>query len=404
MRNTIKLIVLICLAFHTTEAQVKKAILNKKAITKIQPNSSINYAPISTLKMTNFNPALHGFKFSNTFNGIDASTRYGGLCGGMVYAELDYYYANMQIPQQTYAPSNRYPLQSYIYKRQAKSAQESNWDRWAELGANPGGIRNNEFFGWGIEMKNPGDRMNELKAMIDSGKPAPLGLFHCSEAESYGYTKGGDHQVLAIGYDFGRYKGDKGEFIGDFKIFVCDPNYPKRTMTLVADPINKCFHYLEGDRDAWLTYFVNSKYEKVQPPTIETLASNKTLYVNVGTGADDLRGGNDNLCITVVYKDGSRQVFPNVNASATWVPRYTEVVPLSLNRVITDRSDIKQFILDCSFGGGWNGENWDMSGFKITTSDQYNVLVEPLATFERDGIGLIKRFTNEDKTLTLEVR
>jgi hypothetical protein len=404
MKKLVNYLLVICFAFQISEAQVKKAIITKNLTTKVPTNSNINYGKISTLKMTAFNPAIHGFKFANTFNGIDASTRYGGLCGGMVYAQLDYYYANMQIPQQNYAPSNRYPLQSYIYIRQAKSAQESNWDRWAELGVNPGGIRNDEFFGWGIEMKNPGDRMNELKAMIDSGKPAPLSLFHSDEAEKYGYAKGGDHQVLAIGYDFGRYKGDKGEFIGDFKIFVCDPNYPKQTMTLVADPINKCFHYLEGARNAWLTYFVNTKYEKMQPPTIETLDNNKTLYVKVGTGADNLRGGNDNLCITVVYKDGSRQVFPNVNNSATWIPRYDEVIPLNLNRTITDKSDIKQFILDCSFGGGWNGENWDMAKFVITTSNEFNVFAALPTTFERDGVQLIKRFTGDDKSMTINVR
>jgi hypothetical protein len=404
MKKTINYLVLICcIALQTSNAQVKKTII-KKDVAKIVTPNSVNYSALRNSKMTAFNPTIHGFKFANTFNGIDGSSRYGGLCGEMVYAELDYFNANMQIPKQTYAPSNRYPLQSYIYVRQAKSAQESNWDRWAELGVNPGGIRNAEFFGWGIEMKNPGDRMNELKAMIDSGKPAPLGLFHCDEAEKYGYRNGGDHQVLAIGYDFGRYKGDKGEFIDDFKIFICDPNFPNQTMILVADPINKCFHYLEGGRRAWLTYFVNSKYEKMQPPAIETLDNNRTLYVSIESGADDLRGGNDNLCITVVYQDGSRQVFPNVNASATWIPKYKEVIPLNLNRAITNKSEIKQFILDCSFGGGLGGENWDMAKFVVTTNNEFNVFAAPPTTFERDGIKLIKRFTGEDKSMTVNVK
>jgi hypothetical protein len=353
--------------------------------------------------MTAFNPKIHSFKFANTFEGVDASHRYGGLCGGMVYTVLDYYYAKMLIPQQNYAPSNRYPLQSYIYKRQAKSAQESNWDRWAELGANPGGIRNDEFFGWGIEMKNLGDRMNELKSMIDNGKPAPLGLFHCDEAERYGYYKGGDHQVLAIGYDFGRYKGDKGNFIEDFKIYVSDPNYPEQTMTLVADPVNKCFHYLQGYHDAWLTYFVNSKYEKMQPPTIATLEDNKTLYVRIGTGSDDLRGDNDNLSITLIYQDGSRQVFPNVNSSAKWVPDYNEIVPLNLNRIINNKSEIKQVVLECSFGGGFDGENWDMTSIKITKALENETILDKMGTIPRDGFRLVKRFTGGDRFMTFDI-
>lgn len=378
-------------------------VLNPSVINKVMPKQSSSLVLKTTLKMTAFNPNVHSFKFANTFEGVDASNRYGGLCGGMVYTVLDYYYAHMQIPQQNYAPSNRYPLQSYIYKRQAKSAQESNWDKWAELGVNPGGIRNDEFFGWGIEMKNPGDRMNELKSMIDNGKPAPLGMFHSDDVRKHGYCQGGDHQILAIGYDFGRYKGDKGNYIEDFKIFISDPNYPGQTMTLVADPINKCFHYLEGGKEAWLTYFVNTKYEKMQPPTIATLDDNKTLYARIGTGHDDLRGGNDNLCITLIYQDGSRQVFPNVNISATWVPDYNEVVPLLLNRAVNTKSEIKQVILDCSFGGGFDGENWDMTSFKITKSREYETILDKRGAIPRDGFLLVKRFTGSDKSITFDV-
>lgn len=285
--------------------------------------------------------------------------------------------------------------------------QESNFDKWAELFINPGGIRNNEFFGWGIEMKNSGDRMSELKSEIDKGNPVPLGLYHTDDAAKFGYSSGGDHQVLAIGYDFGRYKGDKGDFIEDFKIFIYDPNYPQETKTLIADNVNKCFHYLDtngGTPKAWLTYFVNKKYEKHTPLNIADFDNKRTLFARVGTGKDNLRGGNDNLCITINYKDGSKQAFPNVNKSAVWVERYCEVVPLILNREINNRNEISSITLDCSFGGGWNGENWDMSEFKITTYDENNVIVNGLTTFKRDGYDLIKRFTGDDKYLTLNVR
>ena len=141
------LLSLICMG-QCGNAQINKNVITP---TKAIPNISTKVRQAvnqSTAVWTNFDPVRHGFRFANTFAGIDVSSRYGGLCGGMVYTELDYYYANMPIPQQTYAPSNRYPLQSYIYKRQAKSAQESNADKWAELGFNPGGARNNEFFNW----------------------------------------------------------------------------------------------------------------------------------------------------------------------------------------------------------------------------------------------------------------
>lgn len=391
---------LICLG-QFANAQINKNLINN---TKVLTNVGVKLIEKkSTAVMTNFDPVRHGFKFANTFNGIDASHRYGGLCGGMVYTQLDYYYANMPIPQQTYAPSNRYPLQSYIYKRQAKSAQESNADRWAELGFNPGGARNNEFFGWGIEMMRPGDRMNELKNMIDNGNPAPLGLFHTDDAEKYGYYKGGDHQVLAIGYDFGRYKGDKGQYIEDFKIFVSDPNYPNEVKTLVADPVNHMFYYLGEENIAWLTYFVNSNYDKMTPLAIQNLDNNKTLYLKVETGKDDLRGGNDNLAVTIVYRDGSKQVFPNVNVSATWVPMYSEVVPLNLNRTVNSKADIKQIMLECSFGGGFNGDNWDMKKIAITKNDETNVILKVDGTIPRGGEQIVKRFTGDDRFMTFDI-
>ena len=393
----------ICLGQFGTAQINKNIITNTKVLTNI--NAKVKLAANNTTAvMTTFDPVRHGFRFANTFNGIDVSSRYGGLCGGMVYTELDYYYANMPIPQQTYAPSNRYPLQSYIYKRQAKSAQESNADRWAELGFNPLGARNDEFFGWGIEMMRPGDRMNELKRMIDRGDPAPLGLFHTDDAEKYGYLKGGDHQVLAIGYDFGRYKGDKGQYIEDFKIFVVDPNYPNVMKTLVADPAHHMFHYLGDDNHAWLTYFVNANYDKKTPLTIQNLDDSRTLYLKVDSGKDGLRGGNDNLAVTIVYSDGSKQVFPNVNVSAVWVPMYCEVVPLNLNRTVNSKADIKQIILECSFGGGWNGENWDMKQIEITKNDEHNVILKAEGTFDRDGVNIVKRFTGDDRFMTFDIR
>lgn len=303
--KTLKFLIIGLLISQLSFAQ----ITNTKALTNVVKNPKLDIATISTKKMTNFNPVVHGFKFANTFRGMDASRRWGGLCAGMTYTALDYYNKRMQIPQQNYRPANRTALQSYIYKRQARAAQEGNWDRWAEMYFNPGGARNSEFFGWGIEMKNPGDRMNELKRSIDAGKPVPLGLMQNNDADKYGYRKMGDHAVLAIGYDFGRYKGDKGNYIEDFKIFICDPNHPGEIMTLSADPAHNIYYYSNqtGEREAWLAYFVDGQYQVVTPPVVPTANPRNTIYAFFGTGKDDLRGGNDNLNITVVYRDVSGQ-------------------------------------------------------------------------------------------------
>jgi hypothetical protein len=402
MKKAIKIFLILIVTSNTITAQVSRTVTNAGMI--VNKNESVS-ALLSTAKKTTFNPAIHGFKFANTFAGVDGS-RYGGLCGGMVYAMLDHYYAGVQIPQQTYAPSNRYPLQSYIYKRQAKSLQESNLDKWLEVGFNPGGARSSEFFGWGIEMLRAGDRMNELKSMIDQGKPAPLGLYHSDDAERFGYRNGGDHQVLAVGYDFGKYKGDKGQFLEDFKIFVVDPNYVGRILTLRANATAKCFYYDDPTINrAWLTYFVNTKYDQFPPLIMAPPANNNTvLYLGVCTGKDDLRGGNDNLSIAVTFRDGTVQEFPNVNASALWVSDYNEVVPLNLNRIIRAKQDIRSIRMSCSFGGGFNGDNWDLKDLKLNNMDESITYLEMTGTNAINDRMIIKRFTGDDRVLEIPIR
>src|SRR5919199_1099559 len=188
-----------------------------------------------TKKMTEFRPEKNGFNFGNPFKNdfIPAfDVRTSGLCGGMSYAALDYWFSGVPVPVQPFPPANGTTLYNYLYDRQVTSLL-SNADKWAELYFNPGGARNTEFFHWGISAKK-GERIDELRSYIDSGSPCVLGM--------YGVEGTGDHQVLAIGYDMGRYQGDLGPHIEDFKIFICDPNHPGQTMTLVPDVENERFH------------------------------------------------------------------------------------------------------------------------------------------------------------------
>lgn len=202
---------------------------------------------------TPFDPEKHSFKFSNNFETqIEIAGLYGpvfgGLCGGMTYAALDYFLAKRQIPSQTFRPATGSPLHDYIFNRQLKS-NEHNLDKWSELFVNPFGWRTDEFFNWGIQGLKPGDRMNELKSFIDRGIPVPIGLFKDGDG-----GVGPHHWVLAIGYNFGRYKGDLGNFKEDFRIYVYDPNAPGRTLTLVVDPARKRYKYHESPGYEWLTY------------------------------------------------------------------------------------------------------------------------------------------------------
>ncbi|MBC7776694.1 MAG: hypothetical protein H7246_14770 [Phycisphaerae bacterium] len=222
------------------------------------------WSPNTTVRMTNFNPVLHGFKFRNDFISNFAGFDFSGLCGGMAYSALDYFNNNITIPSLTTPPANGTVLRQYIYNRQ-QNATNDNLDKWGELSFNPFGSRTMEFFNWGLQGFN-GGRLQELRAEIDNGRPVPLGLY---KGGNGGFTY--HHQVLAIGYDLGRYTGDLGQYKEDLKIFVYDSNFPGQTKVLrpnLSDPSNPRYVYESDPNCAWLTYFVDRRYRVSTPPRL----------------------------------------------------------------------------------------------------------------------------------------
>ncbi len=318
----------------------------------------------STMKRTAFDPAKHGFAFPNTFQTelIVQDMRFGGLCGGMVYSALDYYNAKKPIPRQTFRPPVKTPLFEQIYSRQETSTK-GNIDKWAELILNPLGARTDEFFRWGLQGTN-GGRLEELRREIDAGRPCPLGLF----APGNGGVRP-HHQVLAIGYDVGRYKGDLGQYQEDLKIFIYDPNFPNKVMTLVAKPDEKIYKYLDDANCKWMTYFVDLKYRPVTPPVIPMPSYPRDglvhqLQCEIRTGGDDLRGGNDNVNLIIRTKDGKTEVHENVNRKGRWINNYCETVMVDLKRPVKVE-DIECVELKTTFGGGLGGDNWNVDALYI---------------------------------------
>lgn len=347
------------------QLKIPNTVDRKNPVKPIYVKPTINKAfKVSTAKRTSFDPAKHGFNFSNTFQTelIVKDVRFGGLCGGMVYTSLDYFNSRRSIADQDYRPAVNTTLFRTIYSRQEKSILD-NLDKWAELIVNPFGARNDEFFRWGLEGK-PGGRLDELAKSIDAGRPTPLGLFKDGSGGMQPH-----HQVLAIGYDKGRYKGDLGPHQKDLKIFIYDPNYPKQTKTLVPDTNKKDFYYAENPGQRWKTYFVDKKYRHQTAPAVGPKnfpADGKAyeLVLQIRTGDDDLRGGRDNVNATVRFKDGTSQVFNNLNAGGRWINNYCEYVCVRLTKPI-HVSQIKSIDLTTTFGGGIGGDNWNMNSLKI---------------------------------------
>lgn len=343
----------------------------KKIITKISTTIflltvlSFNSNAQIGSRSTAFKPEVHGLKFVNSFTAeIINDIRMSGFCGGMVYAELDYFKANKPVPAQNYMPATGTPLYEYIWGRQRSSVLD-NADKWGELFFNPFGSRNTEFFNWGLQGFG-GGRLEELKKEIDKGNPVPLGLFKPGNGGA-----GPHHQVLAIGYNGGRYKGDLGNFKEDLEIMVCDPNFPGVTKILKANPPKQIYYYKDEPNNVncqWHTYFVNKKYNFSTPPVVQAPAKGimmppglvKEILLEITTGGDDLRGGNDNVSVIIKFKGGKpEQKFGNINRGARWIGNYTETVPLTLATAVK-KEDIESITFITSFGGGIGGDNWNM--------------------------------------------
>lgn len=151
-------------------------------------------------RSTGFLPSAHGFAFANEWpSGAAASIPLGvgkigignaarGLCGGMVFAALDYWHAGAPPPAEQPQPGT--PLFGFIVRRLVRSwrlpAGVGRYYRWMVL-ADADVARRTTRRHWPA-----------IKEMLDAGKPAPLGVVTVASANPL--LLGGNHQVLAYGY------------------------------------------------------------------------------------------------------------------------------------------------------------------------------------------------------------
>ncbi len=100
-------------------------------------------------------------------------------------------------------------------------------------------------------------------------------------------------------------------------------------------------------------------------PGVGCPASNQVTRISFtfSTSDDDLRGGNDNLNISVLFSDGTRQDEPNVNHSQNWPNGSTKGTEVLLNRPVP-LNQIRGFVLSDTFSGGSGGDNWNMASMQ----------------------------------------
>jgi hypothetical protein len=280
----------------------------------------------------------------------------------MTYAALDYWRRGLPVPNQTTVPATGSPLFNYLYSRQVQSIL-SNVDKWAELVVNPFGWRTDEFFNWGMQDFG-GGRLQEIRQFIDAGQPVPLGLFKAGNAGI-----GPHHQVLAIGYDLGQYAGDLGAHQEDLKIFVADPNFPRQVQVLVPSPATHSYHYVDHADQVWLTYFVDANYQAQNPPAVNNpdppASMINQVALEITTGGDDLRGGDDNVNVVIAGTSFAPRSFLNINNSARWISNYPQAVLLPLNPPVPVGA-LTSLTLTTTFGGGISGDNWNVDRLRIS--------------------------------------
>jgi hypothetical protein len=164
---------------------------------------------------TSFLPSRDGFAFTNSWPSapaVSVRTPFGslgigdaaaGLCGGMVFAALDYWHAQVRPPADRPAPGS--PLHRYVVGRLIASwnipTGVARYYQWMNL---PDGDRRVMadgrylFTERGVSRRTVAVHWPRLRARLDGGIPAALGVVTVAGANPARLRH--NHQVLAYDY------------------------------------------------------------------------------------------------------------------------------------------------------------------------------------------------------------
>lgn len=255
---------------------------------------SIQRAPAApaVTRTTAFRPSSHGFLFANAFprnvphltlviagqtRGVfDAGM---GLCGGMVYAALDYLATGAR-PGATHAPMTG-ALFDFLCQRLFNSF------------GGVGGVLS--YLHWMHPSRTAHERARfmvvdqwpAIKASLDSGRPVPLALVLVASTDPF--KLGSNHQVLACGYDLSGIS---------LALHLYDPNLPGRDdlrLQLDLAPQGPANARLSADGCAVLAFF-RTVYQAATPPAAASVpVSNPPLRRSLAQGGKGWVEGNGHL-------------------------------------------------------------------------------------------------------------
>ena len=258
-----------------------------------------------TRQLTGFLPSKDAFHFINRFppvpdvvirtplGNLNIGDASNGLCGGMVYAALDYFNSGMRIPVVDHPPSEG-ELFDYIVKRLLASFDlPFGIVQYIELmnPRYPDGVSTAGRFGttpYGRAWRMIRQEWPIIKAKIDSGQACPLGLVLIKSAD---LTKLGlNHQVMAYGYDV---QGN------ELTLNIYDPNTLQRDdITLKLDLSNpKRVPKLTYSTGTQVVAFFATNYSFSMPPGEEPNQGRILLFEdrNFGGRVRDIENAHPDL-------------------------------------------------------------------------------------------------------------
>jgi len=211
------------------------------------------------------NPIDHTFRFTNAFDKpsfivrlfTGPNTKYYGLCGGMCFAVLDYFYAKIPISQQTSVPEQASPLRKYLQKRQKTTLSLGNTIFRIILWM----LRKDQK----IARITAYRELPKIRKSLQRGEAVPVVLIREKQLKKIT----GNHQVLVTAMD---YESDKELTT----LTVYDPNHPS-----VQTPVQILVehHSMEGKITIHQTTgeplrgFYQISYHPHKPPAISGIAT-----------------------------------------------------------------------------------------------------------------------------------
>jgi hypothetical protein len=180
---------------------------------------------------TNAWPRQPALRLATPFGRLPLGNAANGLCGGMVFAALDFWHAGVAAPTQRPGPDD--PLYAFIVRRLVDSwhipAGVLQYFQWMTL---PDTDRVVTVLGRdiaserGLSWRTLEVEWPQVRASLDAGTPVPLGLVTVASANPKDLAR--NHQVLAWSYSVA------GGRDGRVTVGVYDPNSGRRDDVTIA--------------------------------------------------------------------------------------------------------------------------------------------------------------------------